>query len=86
MRTHPKSSSGRSAGAAPWSRKAMSATTTDAPLASLREWLERLRLSRIAGALGALGADLEQVLRTPDGRPVRTVNESAKPIREILQS
>jgi uncharacterized protein (DUF1501 family) len=36
--------------------------------------------------LGALGADLEQVLHTPDGRPVRTVNESAKPIREILQS
>jgi len=26
------------------------------------------------------------VLHTPDGRPVRTVNESAKPIREILQS
>ena len=36
--------------------------------------------------LGALGADLEQVLHTPDGRPVRTVTESAKPIREILQS
>jgi uncharacterized protein (DUF1501 family) len=36
--------------------------------------------------LGALGADLEQVLHTPDGRPVRTVNESAKPIHEILQS
>ena len=35
--------------------------------------------------LGALGADLEQVLHTPDGRPVRAVNESAKPIREILQ-
>jgi len=26
------------------------------------------------------------VLHTPDGRPVRAVNESAKPIREILQS
>ena len=35
--------------------------------------------------LAALGADLEHVLHTPDGRPARIVVESAKPVHEILQ-
>ncbi len=35
--------------------------------------------------LAALGADLEHVLHTPDGRPSRIVVESAKPVHEILQ-
>ena len=37
-----------------------------------------------ATVLRALGADTEAVLTTPDGRPIRVVEEDAKPVREIL--
>ena len=35
--------------------------------------------------LQALGADLKLVLRPPDGRPVRVLEEGAQPVAEALE-
>jgi hypothetical protein len=39
-----------------------------------------------ATLLAALGADLATVLRTPDGRPVRILEDGAAPVREVLEA
>jgi hypothetical protein len=39
-----------------------------------------------ATVLTALRADVDAVLRTPDGRPVRILEDGAAPVREVLEA